>query len=61
MVHSWVWLSAGVAHHGVANPWEAVPVSTLACLAGLVLAGLRAVCLLSGRFFGSSLVGTQLC
>ena len=53
MVRSRVWSSAGVAHHGIANPWDAVPVSTLACLAGLVLAGLRAVCLLSGRFFCS--------
>ena len=51
MVPSWVLSLAGLAHHGVANPWDAVPVSTLACLAGLVLAGLRAVCLLSGRFF----------
>ena len=50
MVRSWVWLLAGVAHHGVGNQWNAVPVSTLACLAGLVLAGLRAVCLLSGPF-----------
>ena len=50
MVRLWVWSSAGMAHHGVTSPWYAVPVSTLACLAGLVLAGLRAVCLLSGRF-----------
>ena len=47
---SWVWSPAGVAHHVVANPWNAVPVSTLACLAGWVVAGLRAVCSLSGRF-----------
>ena len=51
MVRSWVWSPAGVAHHGVANQWDAVPVSTLACLAGLVLGGLRAVCLLSGPPF----------
>ena len=61
MVRSWVWSSAGVAHHGVANPWDAVPVLTLACLAGLVLAGLRAVSLSSGRLVCSSLVGTRLC
>ena len=41
------WSSAGVAHHGVANPMQAVPVSTRARLAGLVLAGLRVVCLRS--------------
>ena len=49
-VCSWVWLPAGVAQHVVANPWDAVPVSTLACLDRWVLAGLRAVCSLSGRF-----------
>ena len=54
MVRSWVRSSASGAHHDVTNPWDAVPVSTLACLAGWVLAGLRAVCLLSGRFFCSS-------
>ena len=37
------WSPAGVAHHGVANPMDAVPVSTRARLAGLVLAGLRVV------------------
>ena len=58
MLFPWVWSSAGVAQHGVANPWDAFPVSTLACLAGVVLAGLRVVCLLSARFLGSSLVGT---
>ena len=41
---SWTWSSAGVAHHGVAIPLDAVPVSTRARLAGLVLAGLRVVC-----------------
>ena len=61
MVRSLVWSSAGVAHHGVATPWDAVPFSTVACPAGLVLAGLRAVCLLSGGFFCSSLVVTRLC
>ena len=30
-----------MAHHGVANLWDAVPASTRARLAGLVLAGLR--------------------
>ena len=57
----WVWSLAGVAHHGVAHPWDAVPVSTLACPAGLVLAGLRVVCLLSVRFLCSNLVGAWLC
>ena len=33
----------GVAHQGVADPSDAVPVSTHACLASLVLAGLRVV------------------
>ena len=37
MVRSWVWSSAGVAHHGVADPRDAVPVPILARLAGLVL------------------------
>ena len=50
-----------VAPRVVANPWGAVPVSTLARLAGLVLAGLRAISSLSGRFFCSSLVGARLC
>ena len=50
MVRSCIWSPAGVAQHVVTNPWDAVPVSTLACLAGSVLAGLRAVCSLSGRF-----------
>ena len=48
-MRSWVWLPAGVAQQVVTNPWDAVPVSTLACLAGWVLAGLRAACSLSGR------------
>ena len=60
-MRSWAWLTLGVAHHGVANTWGAVPVSTLACLAGLLLASLRADCSLSGRFFCSSLVRTRLC
>ena len=50
VVRSWVWSPAGLAQHVVTNAWDAVPVSTLACLAGWVLAGLRAVCSLSGRF-----------
>ena len=57
----WVWLSPGVAHHGVAYPWDAVPVSTLTCPGGLVLANLRVVRLLSGRFLCSILVSTWLC
>ena len=40
---SWVWSSAGVAHHGAADPLDDLPVSTLARLAGLVMAGLRVV------------------
>ena len=50
MWRSWVWSMVGVAHHGVANPLDAVTVSTLAYLAGLVLAGLRAVFLIVGSF-----------
>ena len=53
VVRSWVWSPADVAHGVVANPWDAVPVSTLACLAGLILASLRVVCL---WFFFSSAV-----
>ena len=60
-MRSWVCSPVGVAHHGVTDPWDAVPVSILACLAGLVLAGLRAVCSLSGRFLCSSLVGIRAC
>ena len=39
---------------------DAIPVSTPACLAGLMLAGLRVVCLWSGRCFCSGCVGAQL-
>ena len=48
---------AGVAHHGVASPEDAVPVLTLACRAGSVLASLCVVCLRSGCWFYSSVVG----
>ena len=37
-------LLAGVANHGVPNPLNAISVSTPACLADLVLAGLLLVC-----------------
>ena len=57
---SWVWSSAGVAHHGVANPLDAVPVSTRARLAGLVLAGLRVVCLRSSGGCSCAVVGAWL-
>ena len=50
VVRWWVWSPAGVAHHVVTNAWDAVPVSTLACLAGWVLSGLLAVCSSSGSF-----------
>ena len=50
-----------MAQHVVASPWDAVLVSTLACLAGWVLAGLRVVCSLSALLFCSSLVGSRLC
>ena len=56
----WVWSSAGVAHHGVANPLDAVPVSTRARLACLMLAGLRVVCLRSGRGCSCGVVGARL-
>ena len=42
-----MWSSAGMAHHGVANPLDAVRVSTRARLAGLMLAWLCVVCLRS--------------
>ena len=42
---TYLWSSAGVTNHGVADPRDAVPLSTLVCPAGLVLAGLRVVCL----------------
>ena len=40
---------AGLAQHGVANPWDAVLVLTLACPAGSMLAGLGVFCLWSRR------------
>ena len=43
MLGLWVLSPAGGAYHGVATPWDAVPVSTTACLAGLVLAALVVV------------------
>ena len=54
------WSSAGVAHRGVANPMDAVPVSTRARLAGLVLAGLRVVCLPSSGGCSCGVVGARL-
>ena len=57
---SLVWASASVAHHGVANPLDAVPVSTRARLAGLALAGLRVVCLRSGCGCSCCVVGARL-
>ena len=54
------WSSAGVAHHGVANLMDAVPVSTRASLAGLVLAGLRVVCLRSSGCCSCGVVGARL-
>ena len=57
---SWVWSSAGVAHHGVANPLDAVPVLTRARPAGLVLAGLRVVCLRSSGGCSCGVVGVWL-
>ena len=57
---SWVWSSAGVAHHGVASPLDTVPVSTRARLAGWVLAGLRVVCLPSCGGCGCGVAGAWL-
>ena len=57
---SWVWSLAGVAHHGVANPLDAVPVSTRARLAGLLLAGLRVVYLRSSGGCSCGVVGARL-
>ena len=50
----WLWSLAGVAHHGVASPEDAISSWTLACPAGLVFACLRAVCVRSGCWFCSS-------
>ena len=50
----------GVAHHGVANLMDAVPVSTREHLAGLVLAGLRVVCLRSSGGCSCGVVGARL-
>ena len=61
MLCLWVWSSAGVAHHGYADLLEAVAVSTPACLAGWMFAGLRVVCLWFGCGFCSGFVGAQLC
>ena len=57
----WVWSWACAAHHGVANTEYAVRVLTLACPAGLVLAGLRVVFLRSGWSFCSSVVAAWRC
>ena len=55
-----IWSPAAVAHHGAANPMDAVPVSTCACLAGLVLAGLHVVCLRSSGGCSCGVVGARL-
>ena len=57
---SWVWSSAGVAHHGVAYPSDANPVWTRARLAGLVLAGLRVFCSRSSGDRSCGVVGARL-
>ena len=57
LLRAWVWSSAGVVHHGVARPEDTVPVLTLACPAGSLMAGLHVVCLESGCWFYSSMVG----
>ena len=57
---SLIWSPAGVAHHSAANPMDAVPVSTRACSAGLVLAGLRVVCLRSSGGCSYGVVGAWL-
>ena len=49
-----------MAYHGVANPLDAVPVLTRAGLAGLVLAGLRVVCLWSSGGCSCGVVGARL-
>ena len=53
-------MPAGVGHHGAANPMDAVPLSTRARLAGLVLAGLRVVCLRSSGGCSCGVVGARL-
>ena len=50
----------GVAHHGVANPFGAVSVSTCARLAGWALAGLRVVGLRSSGGCSCGVVGARL-
>ena len=51
---SWVWMSAGVADHGVANPEDAVLISTVACLGVQYWPGcVWSVC---GRVVGSVVV-----
>ena len=57
---SWAWSPLGVAHHGAAIPLGAVPVSTRARLAGLVLAGLRVVYLWSRGGCSCGVVGALL-
>ena len=57
----WLWSLAGMAHHGVASPEDAVWVLTLAYPAGLVFAGLRVVCLRSACWFYISVVGAWRC
>ena len=49
-----------MAYHGVADLSDAVSVSTHACLASLVLAGLHVVCLWSRRGCCSGFVGACL-
>ena len=57
---SWAWSPVGAAHHGAAILLDAVPVSTRARLAGLVLAGLRVVCSWSGGGCSCGVVGARL-
>ena len=54
LLYLWVWSSVGVAHHGVANPVDALHVLSLARPAGSVLACLRVICSRSGCLFCSS-------
>ena len=55
-----IWSSVGPAHHGAANTMDAVPVSTRACLAGLVLSGLLVVCLRASGGRSCGVVGARL-
>ena len=61
LLYLWVRSSAGVGYHGVASPKDAVPVLTLACPAGSVMASLHVVCLQPGCWFHSSLLGSLRC